>query len=107
VGDLIDLAVVGRASRALALWWDAYLDGGDVSVTGLDTARRELAMVPAQAGKLGRALALIVDVQGRAPLDAIVDAVALLTRTVAMAGPTASSPPPRGDDSQPGLPLGW
>ena len=108
MGDLIDLAAVGRASGALARWWDAYLDGGNVSVSGLEAARRELGTLPVQTGKLGRAVSLVLELNSRAPLDAIVDAVELLSRTVVMAGPTASPlAAHRESRGNPALPLIW
>lgn len=80
MGNVVDLVAVGRASAALARWWQDFL--ADPAAAGehlgqLEEARHHLQALGPLPGRLGRAVAVVVG--GGAPTaKESVDAIALL-----------------------------
>lgn len=75
---VVDLGAVGRASVALARWYRRLVATGEGDVGELGRARAELASLPAQPGRLGSAIRLIVCGGDDATDEDIVAAVSLL-----------------------------
>ena len=100
---VVDLGAVGRASAALARWYRGLVATGEADVDELGRARAELAALPVQPGRLGRAVQLVVAGGDDASDEEIVAAVSLLcdaaTRAaqapLAVAVTEADRPPPR------------
>ena len=90
---VVDLGAVGRASVALARWYRGLVATGEGDVDELGRARMELATLPAQPGRLGWAVRLIVCGGDDATDEEIVDAVSLLCDAAGRAGQAA--PPDR------------
>lgn len=88
---VVDLGAVGRASVALARWYRGLLATGEGDVDELRQARADLAALPAQSGRLGRAVELVVAAGDDASDDEIVAAVVLLSDA---AGRAAKTPTP-------------
>ena len=91
---VVDLGAVGRASAALARWYRGLVATGEGDVDELGRARAELATLPAQPGRLGWAVRLIVCGGDDATTDQeIVAAVSLLcdaaSRAAGPSTPTA------------------
>ncbi len=87
---VVDLGAVGRASVALARWYRGLVATGEGDVDELGRARMELATLPAQPGRLGRAVRLIVCGGDDATDEEIVAAVNLLCDAASRAaGPSA------------------
>lgn len=100
MGELIDLATVGRASRPLARWWNKLLEHGDADLMELERARRALDELPPQPGRLGRAIALVVGARGAPDAD-VVGAVELLCLAATRAGAVVAAPSGRSRRGQP------
>lgn len=83
---VVDLGAVGRASAALARWYRGLVATGEGDVDELGRARLELATLPAQPGRLGWAVRLIVCGGDDATDAEIVDAVNLLCDAASRAG---------------------
>lgn len=83
---VVDLGAVGRASVALARWYRGLVATGEGDVDALGRARMELATLPAQPGRLGWAVGLIVCGGDDATDEEIVVAVNLLCDAASRAG---------------------
>ena len=83
---VVDLGTVGRASAALARWYRGLVATGEGDVDELGRARAELATLPAQPGRLGWAVRLIVCGGDHATDEEIVAAVNLLCDAASRAG---------------------
>ncbi len=94
---IVDLSAVGRASVALARWYRGLVATGKGDVNELGRARAALAALPAQHGRLGRAIELVVCGGEHASDEEVVAAVSLLcdaaTRAGAPPGPVAVPTP--------------
>ena len=87
---VVDLGAVGRASATLARWYRGLVATGEGDIHELTRARAELATLPAQPGRLGRAVRLIVCGGDDATDEEIVAAVGLLCDAASRAaGPSA------------------
>ena len=87
---VVDLGAVGRASVALARWYRGLVATGEGDIDELGRARTELATLPAQPGRLGWAVRLIVCGGDDATDEEIVAAVSLLCDAASRAaGPAA------------------
>lgn len=91
---VVDLGAVGRASVALARWYRGLLDTGEGDVDELRQARADLAALPAQGGRLGRAVQLVVAGGDDASDEEIVAAIVLLSGAAGRAAKT-TAPMPR------------
>ena len=89
---VVDLGAVGRASAALARWYRGLVANGEGDVDELGRARMELATLPAQPGRLGWAVRLVV-CGGDDPTDEeVVAAVNLLCDAASRAaGPSTTT----------------
>ena len=87
---VVDLGAVGRASVALARWYRVLVATGEADVDELGQARAELAALPVQPGRLGRAVQLVVGGGDDASDEEIVAAVSLLCDAATRA---AQAPP--------------
>ena len=87
---VVDLGAVGRASVALARWYRGLVATGEGDVDELGRARLELATLPAQPGRLGWAVRLIVRGGDDATDEEIMAAVSLLCDAATRA---AQAPP--------------
>lgn len=91
---VVDLGAVGRASAALARWYTDLVATGEGDVDELGQARADLAALPAQPGRLGRAIELVVRGGDDASDAEIVAAVSLLCDAASRAASSASVAPP-------------
>jgi hypothetical protein len=91
---VVDLGAVGRASVALARWYQGLVATGEADVDELGQARAELAVLPVQPGRLGRAVQLVVAGGDDASDEEIVAAVSLLCDAAARAAQAAPTTPP-------------
>ena len=91
---VVNLGAVGRASVALARWYRRLVATGDADVGELGVARAELAALPFQPGRLGRAVQLVVGGGGDATDEEIVAAVILLSDAATRAGEALPAPAP-------------
>lgn len=91
MGELIDLAAVGQASRPLARWWNELLEHGDADLLELERARRALDDLPPQPGRLGRAVTLVVGAGLDVPDSDVICAVELLCLAATCGGQVPAS----------------
>jgi hypothetical protein len=91
---VVDLGAVGRASVTLARWYRRLVSTGEADVDELGLARAELAALPVQPGRLGRAVRLVVGGGDGASDDEIVAAVSLLCDAADRAAQALPAPVP-------------
>lgn len=91
---VVDLGAVGRASVTLARWYRRLVSTGEADVDELGLARAELAALPVQPGRLGRAVRLVVGGGDEASDEEIVAAVSLLCDAADRAAQALPAPVP-------------
>lgn len=91
---VVDLGAVGRASVTLARWYRRLVSTGEADVDELGLARAELAALPVQPGRLGRAVRLVVGGGDEASDEEIVAAISLLCDAADRAAQPLPAPMP-------------
>jgi hypothetical protein len=91
---VVDLGAVGRASVTLARWYRRLVSTGEADVDELGLARAELAALPVQPGRLGRAVRLVVGGGDGASDDEIMAAVSLVCHAADRAAQALPAPVP-------------
>ncbi len=84
---IIELGDVGRASAKLDRWYRRLLVTGQGDPRELAEAQAQLRALPAQPGRLGRAIALVISGGAGASDEEMIAAVELLCRAAARATP--------------------
>ncbi len=96
MGPSVDLNILRRSCAPLIAWYERFLAEGRVEIGDLDEALVALRSLPPMGGRLGRAVALLLNSGADASAKETVAALELLRTTTGLRTSRAPAPgPPR------------
>jgi NAD(P)-dependent dehydrogenase (short-subunit alcohol dehydrogenase family) len=96
-GQVVDLAALRAACAPLLRWYERFLSEGRVDIRELDGALAGVRALAPVGGRLGQAIAVLVNNAGRRSTEQVVAALELLRQMPALraAPPSCRVEPPR------------